>query len=80
MTTETAIKEKHASPKLQSLRSIIDFDNTVVLGLRQLLYHIKTLYLFTASDIKSIVLPQTLFAAACALSPAPLTPKGPYKS
>ena len=40
---------------------------------RSLLYHLETLYLFTKSDLKAIVYPQTAFGLLSALAGAPLT-------
>ncbi|KAH6605225.1 hypothetical protein Trco_006932 [Trichoderma cornu-damae] len=37
------------------------------------LYHLKTLFLFTKSDFKTVVLPQSIFAITAALSTAKLT-------
>lgn len=44
---------------------------------RSLLYHLKTLFLFTKSDFKTVVLPHTTFAITGALSAANLMGRGP---
>lgn len=44
---------------------------------RILLFHLKTLFLFTSNDFKTVVIPQCVFAMSCALSMAPLITSGP---
>ncbi|KAF6815228.1 UbiA prenyltransferase [Colletotrichum sojae] len=41
--------------------------------IRRLPYHLKTLYLFSKSDIKTVLVPQTILLLAAILGPEPLT-------
>ncbi|KAK4629687.1 hypothetical protein CLAFUW4_08196 [Fulvia fulva] len=83
MATQLVLKpsprpeEKDVPSKMKVKPATGEVTNPIISIPGQILYDIHTLYLFTRSDLKSIVLPQALFSIACAMSAAPLTQSSP---
>ncbi|OPB45267.1 UbiA prenyltransferase [Trichoderma guizhouense] len=65
--------EKGVTPRGPIPIEAADVEHTHNLSSRSLLYHLKTLFLFTKSDFKTVIAPQSIFAITAALSTTKLT-------